>query len=103
VLTVLWWQFALSFLVLMASIVLSPIPFLISEWLGIASASKTRFRWAVVALAPAFAAAFILAQNHASLELHVAAAVLGVLLNIAVFGAVYARSNFSSSGRAEAR
>ena len=54
VLTFILWQFSLAFLVLMGSMMLSPIPFLISERLGIACSSRTPFRWAVVPLAPHF-------------------------------------------------
>jgi hypothetical protein len=91
------WQLALSFVVLSGSILLSPIAFLISEQLGIARSSKRAFAWLILPLAAAFSATFSFAMHYDSLML--LAAVVGVALNVAVFGAVYARSNSSCSGR----
>lgn len=91
--SMLLWNCVLAVLVLMASIVVSPIPFLIAERLGIAASSKRKFWWSTLVLAPSFAALFLFAQSRASVLLDVTAGIAGVLLNLAVFGAVYARSH----------
>jgi hypothetical protein len=100
VLNVLLWQGIVGMWVFMASIVVCPLPFFVAERLGIPAQPRARLWWAVAALAVAFGTIFLIGQSRASLGILTFAGLLGIMLNVALFGAVYARSNSSSSGRA---